>query len=233
MIGMGELVVVTGPPGAGKSTVARALSGLFEASALVAGDDFFAFIDRSFIAPWTTEAHDPNTIVIEAAPLPPVAWLRAVIPLSTTASSVPGSSNPSAKPQDWPHSTTSCCCHQRRNASIGSNPALVTTSRTLRPLVTCTRNSPRQISMIGSGDEHRNGRGHRIVPRGAYGKQDTSLDRRSTVRLSQLKPFSARDIAVRHPGLHVADGANNDTGAFFEGREHSVLTGRAERVAVG
>jgi cytidylate kinase len=67
MIGMGDLIVVTGPPGAGKSTVARALSGLFEASALVAGDDFFAFIDRSFVPPWTTEAHHQNKIVIEAA----------------------------------------------------------------------------------------------------------------------------------------------------------------------
>ncbi|HEX4218092.1 MAG TPA: hypothetical protein VHZ02_06985 [Acidimicrobiales bacterium] len=47
--------------------MARALAGLFEASALVAGDDFFAFIDRSFVPPWTTEAHHQNKIVIEAA----------------------------------------------------------------------------------------------------------------------------------------------------------------------
>ena len=36
--------------------MAKALSSLFESSALVAGDDFFGFIDRSFVPPWATEA---------------------------------------------------------------------------------------------------------------------------------------------------------------------------------
>jgi adenylate kinase family enzyme len=67
MVGMADLIVVTGPPGAGKTTVAKALSSLFESSALVAGDDFFEFIDRSFVPPWATEAHHQNEIVIEAA----------------------------------------------------------------------------------------------------------------------------------------------------------------------
>src|ERR1700722_2039576 len=67
MVGMADLIVVTGPPGAGKTTGAQALSSLFELSALVAGDDFFAFIDRGFVPPWTTEAHHQNEIVIEAA----------------------------------------------------------------------------------------------------------------------------------------------------------------------
>jgi adenylate kinase family enzyme len=67
MAGVGDLIVVTGPPGAGKSTVARALSSLFEPSALVAGDQFFAFIDRGYLAPWTAEAHRQNEVVIEAS----------------------------------------------------------------------------------------------------------------------------------------------------------------------
>lgn len=57
MDGVADLIVVTGPPGAGKSTVAEVLSKRFERSALVAGDDFFAFIDSGYIAPWTAEAH--------------------------------------------------------------------------------------------------------------------------------------------------------------------------------
>jgi cytidylate kinase len=67
MVAMADLIVVTGPPGAGKTTVAQALSSFFEAGAVVAGDDFFGFIDRSFVAPWTSEAHHQNEIVIEAA----------------------------------------------------------------------------------------------------------------------------------------------------------------------
>lgn len=62
-----ELVVVTGPPGAGKSTVARALSAQFERSALVVGDDFFGFLDQGYLAPWTAEAHEQNDVVVGAA----------------------------------------------------------------------------------------------------------------------------------------------------------------------
>ena len=64
---MANLIVVTGPPGAGKTTVARALSDIFEPSALVAGDEFFAFIRRGYIAPWTGPAHRQNEIVVSAA----------------------------------------------------------------------------------------------------------------------------------------------------------------------
>ena len=64
---MAFLVVVTGPPGAGKSTVARVLADRFERSALVAGDAFFAFLARGAIAPWLPAAHGQNEVVIRAA----------------------------------------------------------------------------------------------------------------------------------------------------------------------
>lgn len=62
-----SLLVVTGPPGAGKSTVARLVSERLERSVLVEGDAFFAFLDQGAIAPWLAEADEQNEVVVRAA----------------------------------------------------------------------------------------------------------------------------------------------------------------------
>lgn len=64
---MGELVVVTGPPGAGKSSVSEQLADKFRPSALVAGDSFFAMIRQGYIVPWLPQARHQNSVIIEAA----------------------------------------------------------------------------------------------------------------------------------------------------------------------
>ena len=64
---MADLIVITGPPGAGKSSVGRVLSARFALSALVAGDDVFSFLDQGYREPWTPEAHTQNDVVIQAA----------------------------------------------------------------------------------------------------------------------------------------------------------------------
>ncbi len=64
---MADLIVVTGPPGAGKSTVAKLLVEDFPRSALVRGDDFFGYVSTGAIAPWLPEAHQQNDVVLEAA----------------------------------------------------------------------------------------------------------------------------------------------------------------------
>ena len=64
---MGFLLVVTGPPGAGKSTVSRRLADAFDPSVLVEGDAFFGFLATGAIQPWLPESDLQNEIVTEAA----------------------------------------------------------------------------------------------------------------------------------------------------------------------
>lgn len=64
---MGSLLVVTGPPGAGKSTVARALADGAALSVLVEGDAFFRFLARGAIEPWQPASDDQNAVVTRAA----------------------------------------------------------------------------------------------------------------------------------------------------------------------
>jgi predicted ABC-type ATPase len=61
------LLIVTGPPGAGKSTVAALLADRFEPSVLVEGDAFFAFLARGAVEPWLPESHAQNDVVVRAA----------------------------------------------------------------------------------------------------------------------------------------------------------------------
>ncbi len=64
---MTQLIVVTGPPGAGKSTVAALVADQLPVSALVRGDDFFAFLRRGARAPWLPESDAQNRAVTQAA----------------------------------------------------------------------------------------------------------------------------------------------------------------------
>ena len=62
-----SLLVVTGPPGAGKSTVARLIADAAERSVLVEGDAFFGFLAAGAIEPWLPASNDQNAIVTRAA----------------------------------------------------------------------------------------------------------------------------------------------------------------------
>jgi adenylate kinase family enzyme len=62
-----HLIVVSGPPGAGKSTLSAGLATLFSPSALIPGDAFFGFVRRGYIDPWTEAASAQNATIGRAA----------------------------------------------------------------------------------------------------------------------------------------------------------------------
>lgn len=149
MGGVSDLIVVSGPPGAGKTTVARALSRLFDPSALVPGDQFFAFIEQGDIAPWTSPAHRQNEIVTEAAGA--AAGRLATGGYTVVYDGVigPWFLEAFGAAARVPFLHYAILLHRTQSAWSVSAPALIMVSRTWRPPVTCTSSSPGLTSIPG------------------------------------------------------------------------------------
>ncbi|MGW1816780.1 AAA family ATPase [Streptomyces sp. NPDC002125] len=60
----GQVIVLTGPPGAGKSTVAQLLADRLTPSVHLHTDDFWRSIKQGWIAPYLPEAHEQNQVVL-------------------------------------------------------------------------------------------------------------------------------------------------------------------------
>ncbi len=64
MINRPQTLILTGPPGAGKTTVAELLAARYDRAVHLESDRFFRFIESGFIAPWRSESHEQNVVVM-------------------------------------------------------------------------------------------------------------------------------------------------------------------------
>lgn len=61
------VLLLTGSPGCGKTTVAPRVADRHEPSVCLDLDWFFAKVRKGFVEPWRAEAHDQNRVVLGAA----------------------------------------------------------------------------------------------------------------------------------------------------------------------
>jgi adenylylsulfate kinase-like enzyme len=61
------LLILTGPPGAGKTTVAPLVAERYTPSIVVEGDALRGGVVRGFIEPWKSTAHEQNRVLVRAS----------------------------------------------------------------------------------------------------------------------------------------------------------------------
>jgi predicted kinase len=65
MPGDKPVLIVTGPPGVGKTSAAEALAARHARAVHLEADAFFRFVRSGYVEPWKPESHDQNRVVME------------------------------------------------------------------------------------------------------------------------------------------------------------------------
>ncbi len=63
----GSILLVAGPPGAGKSTVAARIAAESELSVHLHTDDLYAWIAKGYVEPWRAESYEQNVLIFSVA----------------------------------------------------------------------------------------------------------------------------------------------------------------------
>lgn len=87
-----EILILTGPPGSGKTTTAQALAAEPGSSKVhLHCDDFWHFIKNGAIPPYLPEAHEQNAVVVDVLTKVAATYAHGAISSLWTASSDRGS----------------------------------------------------------------------------------------------------------------------------------------------